>query len=53
MTIYTSTVQEDPDTKELILELPLDLISEMKWTIDTQLVWVIDENNNVYLSEVK
>lgn len=53
MTIYTSTVQEDSNTKELMLELPPELLSEMNWTIDTQLVWVIDENNNVYLSEVK
>ena len=52
MSTYYSTVKEDPETKELIIELPEELLSKMNWSEDTNLEWFIDENNNVYLSEV-
>jgi len=36
---WTITVEEDPDTKELILPLSEELLKEFGWDIDTELTW--------------
>ena len=32
-------LEEDPDTKELILPLPTDLLNQMGWDIGDDLLW--------------
>jgi len=36
---YVVTVEEDPETGELILPIPDELMEEMGWQIDDVLVW--------------
>lgn len=50
--IYTSLVQEDEESGDLILELPPELIDEMKWDENTILDWTI-EDNKVFIKENK
>jgi hypothetical protein len=47
------TVQEDPESGELFIELPLELIEALNWSNVTSLAWTISSNNCVYLSEAK
>lgn len=46
---YVETVTEN-ETGELILPIPVDLLSQMGWTEETILEWEI-EDNKVYLRE--
>ena len=41
--VYSSTVEEDPKTGEIILPLPDELLSELGWDEQTYLVWEIEE----------
>lgn len=50
--IYTSLVQEDKESGDLILELPPELIDEMSWDENTILEWTI-EDNRVFIKENK
>lgn len=38
-------LQEDPDTKELVLPIPIDILSQMGWSENTELWWEIDGGN--------
>lgn len=49
-TEWTVSVEEDPNTGELLLPLPSDLLEKMGWNEETKLWWNIDENNNVYIT---
>lgn len=40
---WTVEVQEDPETKELILPLPVDLLAQMGWSEGTELFWHIED----------
>ena len=40
------TVQEDPQTGDLFLELPEELLEEMDWKEGDTLIW--EGNNNTY-----
>lgn len=44
MSTYYSTVKEDPETKELIIELPEELISKMNWSEGTILTWEVTDS---------
>jgi hypothetical protein len=37
--VWQVTIEEDPETKELILPLPTDLLNQMGWDIGDDLVW--------------
>ena len=49
-TKWTVSVEEDPDTGELLLPLPPGLLEKMGWNEETKLWWNIDENNNVCIT---
>lgn len=49
---WTVTVEEDPETGELLLPLPVDLLAQMGWSEDTDLWWNINENNQVFITNV-
>lgn len=40
-TKWTVELQEDPETKELILPIPTDLLAQMGWSEGTDLWWEI------------
>lgn len=37
--LFKSEVQEDEETKELYIELPSELLSQMGWDIGDDLIW--------------
>ena len=36
---HTVTVEEDPDTGDLVLPIPTELLNQMGWDIGDDLVW--------------
>jgi len=51
-TRWTLTVEEDPETGELILPLPADLLTTQGWTDGDTLEWKEGENGEWFLSKV-
>lgn len=49
---WTVTVEEDPDTGDLLLPFPEDMLEELGWQEGDTLSWNIDENNNIILTKV-
>jgi len=49
---WTVTVEEDPETGELILPLPADLLTTQGWVDGDTLEWKEGENGEWYLSKV-
>jgi len=50
---WTVTVEEDPETGELILPLPADLLTTQGWVDGDTLEWKEGENGEWFLSKVK
>jgi hypothetical protein len=50
-TRWTVTVEEDPETGELILPLPADLLTMQGWTDGDTLEWKEGENGEWFLSK--
>jgi hypothetical protein len=46
-------LQQDPDTGELILPIPSDLLSQMGWIEGTELFWIDNEDGTYSLKEKK
>ena len=46
MSRYTLVVQEDPETKDLILEFPDSLMEMTGWKIGDTLEWVPQDNGS-------
>lgn len=44
---WTVTVEEDPETKELILPLPEDMLTTLGWVDGDELEW-IDNNDGTW-----
>ena len=49
---YIGNVVED-ENGELLLEFPVDMLSQMGWDEGTLLEWMIDEEERVYLKEAE
>jgi hypothetical protein len=47
------TLETDPQTGELILPIPSDLLSQMGWIEGTELFWIDNENGTYSLKEKK
>jgi hypothetical protein len=45
------TIETDPETGELILPIPTDLLSQMGWVEGTELFWIDNENGTFSLKE--
>jgi len=41
----------DQDSGDIYVKLPSQLVSILKWTNDTQLVWVVDDKNGYILGK--
>jgi len=50
-TRWTMTVEEDPETGELILPLPADLLTTQGWVDGDTLEWKEGENGEWFLSK--
>lgn len=50
---YTVEVQEDIETGELILPIPVDLLSQMGWAEGTDLFWIDNKNGTYTLTDKK
>ena len=49
---WTVTVEEDPETGELILPLPADMLNMQGWVDGDTLEWKEGENGEWFLSKV-
>lgn len=49
---YIGNVVED-ENGELLLEFPVDMLSQMGWDEGTLLEWMVDEEERVYLKEAE
>jgi hypothetical protein len=47
------TLEHDPETGELILPIPTDLLSQMGWIEGTELFWIDNEDGTYSLKEKK
>ena len=48
---WTVELQEDPETKELIMPIPIDLLTQMGWNEETDFWWEI--KNDTVIMKVK
>lgn len=51
--MWTVKVEQDPDTGELVLPLPADLLSQMGWIEGTDLFWEQTANKGFILTDKK
>jgi hypothetical protein len=48
---WTVELVEDPETKELLLKFPEDVIKELEWEEGTVLCWQITTDNKLLLKK--
>jgi hypothetical protein len=48
---WTVELVEDPETKELLLKFPEDVIKELEWEEGTVLCWQITTDNKLMLKK--
>jgi len=48
---WTITPQEDPETGDLVITFPPDLLDQVGWKEGDILVWDIHTNGSVYLTK--
>jgi hypothetical protein len=48
---WTTKLVEDPDTKEILITFPEDLVREMEWEEGTLLCWSITTDNKLLLKK--
>ena len=51
MTNWTVTVEEDPDTGDLILPFPPELLKELGWNEGDTLLWDVNSDGSFCLSK--
>lgn len=51
MLSYTITLEEDPETGELILPFPPELLETVGWKEGDTLLWTPSENNSYILTK--
>jgi hypothetical protein len=50
---WTVHVEEDKETGELVLPLPVDMLSQMGWSEGTDLFWIDNDNGSFTLTDKK
>ena len=48
---YTVKVEEDPDTGDLVLPLPTELLNQMGWDFGDTLIWDDNQDGTFSLSK--
>lgn len=51
--IWTRELLEDPDSGDLIVELPEEILALNGWTEGTRLKWLVNPDGTVTLTEIK
>ena len=46
-------IQKDPRTKDLYIELPSSLVSDLSWTDDDSLIWTPQKDGSFKVSKVE
>ena len=46
-------IQKDPRTKDLYIELPSSLVSDLSWTDDDSLIWTPQKDGSFKVSKVQ
>ena len=46
-------LQKDPRTKDLYIELPSSLVSDLSWTDDDSLIWTPQKDGSFKVSKVQ
>jgi hypothetical protein len=50
---WTVQLEEDPETGQLMLPFPVDLLSQMGWSEGTEICWEESFNSSYILTEKK
>jgi hypothetical protein len=50
---WAVTLEQDPETGELILPFPTDLLNQMGWSEGTDIWWDVQDNGSVVIREKK
>lgn len=48
---WTITLEEDPETGDLIMPFPPDLLAQVGWDFGDTLIWDTDEEGHIILSK--
>ena len=48
---YEIKLEEDPDTKDLVLPLPTELLNQMGWDIGDDLIWSDNFDGEITLAK--
>ena len=49
---WIGNVEEDPETGELMMTFPIELIEQMGWEVGTEMEWNVAENGEISLRKV-
>jgi hypothetical protein len=52
MTTYTTTVVEDPETNDIMIEFPENFLYDMGWRDGDTIEWSINDNGTIYIKKV-
>jgi hypothetical protein len=50
---WTVNVEEDKETGELVLPLPVDMLSQLGWSEGTDLFWIDNDNGSFTITDKK
>lgn len=50
---WTTTVQEDPETGDAVIEFPDDLLAAVGWQEGDVIKWTVDEDGTCILTKVE
>ncbi len=50
-TVWFADIEEDPETGDLYMTFPMELIKEMGWNIGDKFNWSVEETGDVTLTK--
>lgn len=50
---WAVTLEQDPETGELLLPFPVDLLNQMGWSEGTDIFWDVQDNGSIIIREKK
>lgn len=48
---YTVVIEEDPETGDLVMPLPSELLNQMGWDFGDDLLWEVLDNGNISITK--
>lgn len=52
MTVYTTTVVEDPETNDIMIEFPENMLYDLGWRDGDVVEWSVSENGTIYIKKL-